>query len=47
MSSIRTLRIFLSVVRHGSFAAAGAEVGLTAAAVGLQMRALERDLGRK
>ena len=46
MSSIRTLRIFLSVVRHGSFAAAGAEVGLTAAAVGLQMRAFERDLGR-
>src|SRR5690606_38757736 len=46
MSSIRTLRTFLSVVRHGSFAAAGAEVGLTAAAVGLQMRALERDLGR-
>lgn len=46
MSSIRTLRTFLAVVRHGSFAAAGAEVGLTAAAVGLQMRALERDLNR-
>ena len=46
MSSIRTLRTFLAVARHGSFAAAGAEVGLTAAAVGLQMRSLERDLNR-
>ncbi|MBA3477318.1 MAG: LysR family transcriptional regulator [Lautropia sp.] len=46
MSSIRTLRTFLAVVRHGSFAAAGAEVGLTAAAVGLQMRSLEQDLNR-
>lgn len=46
MSSIRTLRIFVAVVRHGSFAAAGAEVGLTAAAVGLQIRSLEQDLNR-
>ena len=46
MSSIRTLRTFLAVARHGSFAAAGAEVGLTAAAVGLQMRTLEEDLRR-
>jgi DNA-binding transcriptional LysR family regulator len=46
MPSIRTLRTFLAVARHGSFAAAGAEVGLTAAAVGLQMRALEQDLNQ-
>jgi DNA-binding transcriptional LysR family regulator len=45
MSSIRTLRTFLAVARLGSFAAAAAEVGLTAAAVGLRMRALEQDLG--
>jgi DNA-binding transcriptional LysR family regulator len=42
--SIRTFRTFLSVVKHGTFAAAGAEIGLTAAAVGLQIRALETDL---
>lgn len=46
MSSIRTLRTFLAVARLGSFAAAGAEVGLTAAAVGLRMRALEQGLGQ-
>jgi len=46
MPSVRTLRTFLAVARHGSFAAAGAEVGLTAAAVGLQMRSLEQDLER-
>ena len=44
MSSIRTLKTFLAVVRHGSFAAAGSEIGLSAAAVGLQMRALEESL---
>ena len=44
MSSIRTLSTFLAVVRHGTFAAAGGEIGLTAAAVGLQMRALEESL---
>ena len=44
MSSIRTLKTFLAVARHGSFAAAGKEIGLTAAAVGLQVRALESDL---
>lgn len=44
MASIRTLRIFLSVARHGTFVAAGEEVGLTPAAVGLQIRALEADL---
>jgi DNA-binding transcriptional LysR family regulator len=44
MSSIRVLKTFLAVVRHGSLAAAGKEVGLTAAAVGLQIRSLEADL---
>lgn len=46
MSSIRTLRTFLAVVRHGTFAAAASEVGLTPAAVGLQMSALEQSLGQ-
>jgi DNA-binding transcriptional LysR family regulator len=44
MASIRILRTFLAVARLGSFAAAGQAVGLTAAAVGQQMRALEADL---
>jgi len=44
MPSIRTLKIFLSVARCGTFAAAGNKVGLTAAAIGLQIRALEDDL---
>lgn len=47
MPSIRTLRTFLAVARGGSFAAAGQEVGLTAAAVGQQMRALESELDRR
>lgn len=45
MASIRTLQTFLAAARLGSFAAAGQEVGLTAAAVGLQVRALEQELG--
>lgn len=45
MSSIRTLKIFLAVAKHGTFAAAAADFGLTAAAIGLQMSALERSLG--
>jgi DNA-binding transcriptional LysR family regulator len=44
MVTLRTLRTFLAVVRHGTFAAAGKEIGLTAAAVGLQVRALEDAL---
>jgi DNA-binding transcriptional LysR family regulator len=44
MSSIRILKTFLAVARHGSLVAAGKEVGLTAAAVGLQIRSLEADL---
>jgi DNA-binding transcriptional LysR family regulator len=46
MSSIRTLKTFLAVARHGSFSAAAREIGLTAAAVGLQIRALEADLNQ-
>jgi len=45
MASIRTLQTFLSAARLGSFAAAGQEVGLTAAAVGLKIRSLEEELG--
>lgn len=45
MPSIRVLQTFLSAARLGSFAAAGQDVGLTAAAVGLQVRALEAELG--
>ena len=44
MSSIRTLKSFLAVARLGSFSAAGKEIGLTAAAVGQQIRALEDEL---
>ncbi|MEP6559410.1 MAG: LysR family transcriptional regulator [Burkholderiales bacterium] len=44
MPSIRTLKTFLSVAQCGSFAAAGKQIGLTAAAVGLQIRALEDEL---
>ncbi|MCC6870681.1 MAG: LysR family transcriptional regulator [Burkholderiales bacterium] len=45
MVSIRTLRLFVVVAREGSFAAAGKALGLTPAAVGLQMKALEAELG--
>jgi DNA-binding transcriptional LysR family regulator len=45
MPSLRTLHTFLATARLGSFAAAGQEVGLTSAAVGLQIRALEQELG--
>lgn len=44
MPSIRTFKTFLAVARYGTFAAAGKHVGLTSAAVGLQIRALEEDL---
>ncbi|MFM0003626.1 MULTISPECIES: LysR family transcriptional regulator [Paraburkholderia] len=45
MPSIRTLKIFLTAARCGTFAAAGDVVGLTPAAVGLQIRSLEDELG--
>ena len=44
MPSIRTFRTFLAVIKHGTFAGAGKEIGLTPAAVGLQIRALEREM---
>jgi len=44
MVSLRTLRTFLAVVRQGTFAAAGEEIGLSAAAIGLQIRTLEQAL---
>jgi len=44
MPSIRNLKTFLAVARHGSFVAAGNDIGLTAAAVGLQVRGLEEEL---
>jgi DNA-binding transcriptional LysR family regulator len=46
MPSIRTFKTFLAVVKHGTFAGAGKEIGLTSAAVGLQIRALEEELNQ-
>ncbi len=46
MPSIRTLKSFLAVARLGSFAAAGKEIGLTPAALGQQIRALEEELNQ-
>lgn len=45
--SIRQLKIFLSVAKHGSLAGAAGEMGLTQAAVSLQMKALEENLKTK
>ena len=44
MSSIRTFKTFLAVAEQGTFAAAGNQIGLTAAAVGLQIKAFEEEL---
>jgi DNA-binding transcriptional LysR family regulator len=46
MASIRTFKTFLAVAKYGTFAAAGKEIGLTPAAVGLQIRALEEELNQ-
>jgi DNA-binding transcriptional LysR family regulator len=46
MASIRMLKTFLAVAKYGTFAAAGKEIGLTPAAVGLQIRALEEELNQ-
>jgi DNA-binding transcriptional LysR family regulator len=46
MPQIRTLSLFLAVARSGSFVSASAQAGLTPAAVGLQMRSLEEELGQ-
>ena len=40
------LRAFEAAARHVSFARAGAELGVTAAAISQQVRALEEHLGR-
>lgn len=44
--SIRLFKTFLAVARYGSFAGAAQEIGLTQAAVSIQMRALETHLHR-
>jgi DNA-binding transcriptional LysR family regulator len=47
MRSIRTFKTFLAVVKHGSFAAAGHAIGLTPAAIGLQIRGFEEALNQQ
>ena len=47
MRSVRTFKTFLAVVEHGSFAAAGHAIGLTPAAIGLQIRSLEEELNQQ
>jgi DNA-binding transcriptional LysR family regulator len=47
MRSVRTFQTFLAVVKHGSFAAAGHAIGLTPAAIGLQIRSLEQELNQQ
>src|SRR5690606_3187628 len=46
MSSIRFMRTFVAIARLGSFSEAAESVGLTQAAVSLQMRSLEEEFGR-
>jgi DNA-binding transcriptional LysR family regulator len=46
MSSIRFLKTFIAIARYGSFAAAAEQVAVTQAAVGMQMRVLEDQLGQ-
>ena len=43
MINFRSLEIFIAVVDHGSFAAAGDAIGLTQSAVSLQIKALEES----
>ncbi|MGB3288371.1 MAG: LysR family transcriptional regulator [Burkholderiaceae bacterium] len=47
MSSLRFLRTFVTIARLGSFSEAAEHVGLTQAAVSLQMQALEKEFGRE
>ena len=42
---LRELKTFLAVVRHGTFAHAGAQIGLTQSAVSAQIQRLEDELG--
>ncbi|MFP6847862.1 MAG: LysR substrate-binding domain-containing protein [Pseudomonas sp.] len=44
---LRELRTFVAVARHGTFSAAGQQVGLTQSAVSAQMRVLEQGLGMR
>lgn len=44
---LTALRAFEIAARHGSFTRAGSELGVTAAAVSLQIRALEAHFGRE
>jgi DNA-binding transcriptional LysR family regulator len=43
LSTIRFLRTFVAVARHGSFAVAAEQMALTQSAVSMQMRALETE----
>jgi DNA-binding transcriptional LysR family regulator len=42
---LRELKTFIAVVRFGSFAAAGTQIGLTQSAVSAQIQRLEQELG--
>ncbi|HXZ10041.1 MAG TPA: LysR family transcriptional regulator [Paraburkholderia sp.] len=42
---LRELKTFIAVAQHGTFAAAGARIGLTQSAVSAQMQRLEESLG--
>jgi DNA-binding transcriptional LysR family regulator len=42
---LRELRTFIAVCRHGTFASAGAHIGLTQSAVSAQIHRLEQELG--
>ena len=45
MTSIRVLKNFIAISRHGRVAAAAREIGLTAAAAGQQLQHLEAEIG--
>ncbi len=45
MNMLRELTTFIAVARHGTFAGAGAHIGLTQSAVSAQMQRLEAHLG--
>jgi len=47
LPSLTALRAFEVAARRGSFSLAAAELGVTAAAVSLQVKALEAELGRR